>query len=111
MQFAVLTRAVDSPNLPPQVAVTLAHKTFELFASDRESRIKAVYPFAGQRAGLLIVDVQSGEDLQELIASLPFAPIIKTEIHPIGSVEGALKTTEQAQRRLAEFAPAVVSGR
>jgi muconolactone delta-isomerase len=111
LEFAVLTRAVDSPNLPPQVAVTLAHKTFELFASGKESRIKAIYPFAGQRAGLLIVDVQSGEDLQQLIASLPFAPIIKTEIHPLGSVQGALETTEQAQRRLAELAPTMAGGR
>jgi muconolactone delta-isomerase len=107
MQFAVLSRAVDNSNLPPQVAVKLAHDTFELLASGRERRITAAYPFAGQRAGLLIVDVNSGEELQDLIGSLPFAPIVTTEIHPIGTVQGALKTTEQAQRRIAEMASAM----
>ena len=107
MQFAVLSRAVDSPTLPPQAAVMLAQKTFELLASGSEPRIKAVYPFAGQRAGLLIVDVQSGDELQQLIGSLPFAPIVKSEIYPIGSIQAALQTIEQAQRRLAEMAPAM----
>jgi muconolactone delta-isomerase len=110
MQFVVIARAVDSTNLPPPVAVTLAHKTFELFASGQERRIKAIHPFAGQRAGLLIVEVQSGDELQELIASLPFAPIVSTEIHPIGTVEGVLKTTEQVQRQMAELAPATGGG-
>jgi muconolactone delta-isomerase len=110
MQFAVIARAVDSTSLPPLVAVALARTTFELFASGRERRITAIYPFAGQRAGLLIVEVQSGDELQELIASLPFAPIVTTEIHPIGTVEGVLKTTEQVQRQMAELAQGTVGG-
>jgi len=107
MQFAVLSRAVDNPNLPPQVTVKLARDTFELLASGRERRITAAYPFAGQRAGLLIADVDSGEELQDLIASLPFAPIVTFEIHPIGTLQGVLKTLEQAQRRMAEMASAM----
>jgi hypothetical protein len=73
--------------------------------------IKAIYPFAGQRAGLLIAEVQSGDELQELVTSLPFAPIVTTEIHPIGTVQGALKTIEQIQRRLAELGPGMVGAR
>jgi hypothetical protein len=46
----------------------------------------------------------------ELIASLPFAPIVTTEIHPIGTVEGVLKTTEQVQRRMAELGPGTAGG-
>jgi muconolactone delta-isomerase len=111
MQFAIISRAVDNPGIPPPVAVTLAHKTFELFASGQEPRIKAIYPFAGQRAGLLIAEVQSGDELQELVTSLPFAPIVTTEIHPIGTVQGALKTIEQIQRRLAELGPGMVGAR
>lgn len=106
MQFAVILRAVDSPILPPPVALTLVHKTFELVASGQEPRIKANYPFAGQRAGLMIIDVQSGDELQELISSLPFAPIVTAEIHAVGTVQAALKTVEEAQRRLAELGPA-----
>jgi hypothetical protein len=55
--------------------------------------------------------LQSGDELQELVTSLPFAPIVTTEIHPIGTVQGALKTIEQIQRRLAELGPGIVGAR
>ena len=75
------------------------------FASNQDSRIKAIYPFAGERAGLLIVDVKSGDELQDLLGSLPFAGITKTEIHPTGTVQSALKTMEAAERRIASMSP------
>jgi muconolactone delta-isomerase len=108
MEFVVITRALDSSNLPPQATISLAKQTFQLFASNKDSRIKAVYPFAGERAGVLIVDVKSGEDLQDLLGSLPFAGITKAEIHPIGSLQGSLKTMEEAERRVAAMTPAGV---
>ena len=106
MQFAVLVQNVDSSNAPPQAQVALVKRTFQMLASNQEPRIKAMYPFAGERAGILIVDVSSGEELQELIGNLPFAPVIKTEIHAIGTVQAALKTVEQAERRISEMAMA-----
>ena len=108
MEFVVITRALDSTNVPPAASIALAKQTFQMFASNQDSRIKAVYPFAGERAGVLIVDVKSGEELQELLGSLPFAGISKAEIHPIGSVQSTLKGIEQAEKRLASMTPAGV---
>ena len=59
MEFVVITRALDSTNVPPAASIALAKQTFQMFASNQDSRIKAVYPFAGERAGVLIVDVKS----------------------------------------------------
>jgi muconolactone delta-isomerase len=106
MQFAVITHALDSANVPPQVAVGLAKQTFQMLSSNPDPRIKSVYPFAGQRAAILIVDVKSGEELQELISSLPLFGISKSEIHAIGSVQSALKSIEDAERRILAMAPA-----
>ncbi len=111
MQFAVLTRANTAVNVPPAVAIGLAQKTFEQIAAGKESRIKAVYPFAGQRAGILIIEAQSGEELNEVIGSLPFFPIVNIEIHALGSVQSALKGIEQAQRQIAEMGPALAGSR
>jgi muconolactone delta-isomerase len=108
MEFVVITRALDSTNVPPAVTISLAKQTFQQFASNKDSRIKAVYPFAGERAAVLIVDVKSGEELQELLGSLPFSGISKAEIHPIGSVQSALKTMEEAEKRVAAMTPAGV---
>lgn len=108
MEFVVITRALDSTNVPPTASIALAKQTFQQFASNKDSRIKAVYPFAGERAGVLIVDVKSGEELQQLIGGLPFAGISKAEIHPIGTLQGALKTMEEAEKRVAAMTPAGV---
>jgi muconolactone delta-isomerase len=106
MQFAVIVHSVDQANVPPQVAIGLVKQTFQMLNSNKESRIKAAYPFAGERAGIFIVDVTSGDELQEVISNLPFSGIVKTEIHAIGSVQSALKSVEEAERRILAMAPA-----
>ena len=108
MQFAVLLRATDTAQLPPQAQMALAKRTFQMFTSNREPHIVANYPFAGERAGILIIEATSGEELQEVIGSLPLAPLVTAEIHPIGSVEANLKTIESAERLMAEMMPAGV---
>ncbi|TME22245.1 MAG: hypothetical protein E6I67_06165 [Chloroflexi bacterium] len=108
MEFVVITRALDSTNLPPAASIALAKQTFQMVASNQDSRIKAVYPFAGERAGVFIVDVKSGDELQELLGSLPFSGITKAEIHPVGSVQSSLKSIEAAEKRLAAMTPAGV---
>jgi muconolactone delta-isomerase len=106
MEFVVIARAIDSSNVPPQAVLALAKQTFQQFASNQDSRIKALYPFAGERAGVIIVDVKSGDELQELIGNWPLSGISQTEIHPIGTVQGVLKTLDAAERRMAAMAPA-----
>jgi muconolactone delta-isomerase len=98
--------AVDSGNVPPQVAIGLVKQTFQLLNSNQDPRVKTVYPFAGERAGIFIVDVKSGDELQELISGLPFSGITKAEIHAIGSVQSALKSVEETERRILAMAPA-----
>ena len=108
MEFVVITRAVDSSNVPPQVTVALAKQTFQMLKANKDSRIKAVYPFAGERAGILVIDAKSGEELQEVIGNMPLAGISSTEIHVLGTVEGVLKTLETAEQRIALMSPAGV---
>lgn len=40
-----------------------------------------------------------------MIGGLPFGPLVRTEIHPVGTVQSTLKTLEKAQQRLAELVP------
>jgi len=106
MQFAVIMRATDSSNLPPQMQVALPKQTFEMLTSRQDPRIKAIYPFAGERAGLFIIDTNSGDELQEVIGALPLSPMARAEVHPISTVQGVLKTLQQAEQRMAQMAPA-----
>ena len=108
MEFVVILRAVDQSNVPPPAAIAMAKQTFQMFAAKSDPRIKTVYPFAGERAGVLIVDVSSGDELQEVLGNLPFAGITKAEIHPVGSVQSSIKTMEAAEKRIAAMTPAGV---
>ena len=78
-----------------------------MLASGQEPRIKAVYPFAGERAGIFIVEVDTAEELQEVLGSIPLAPLARMEVHPVATVQATLKTLEKAEQSLAELmAPA-----
>lgn len=108
MQFAVIARALDSSNIPVPVQLTLVKKTFELLQSKAEPRIKEIYGFAGERAGILIIEASSGDELQEVLNSLPYLPLVKTEIHPIGTIDAALATVTQVQQTFTQLTPAGV---
>jgi muconolactone delta-isomerase len=101
MDFVVISRAVDSSNVPPQATITLAKQTFQMAKANKEPRIKAMYPFAGERAGVLIVEAKSADELQEILGNLPLAGISTNEIHPVSSVDSMLKSIEAAEQRLA----------
>ena len=106
MQFLVLTKAATT-NLPPQVTLPLVRQTFEMFLEKREPRIKQNLQFAGERAGATIIEAGSAEELSDIIASLPFSGVVDVSIHPLTTVEQALKVVKQAEQRLAQMAPAM----
>jgi hypothetical protein len=106
MQFAVIMRDTESSNLPPQVQLTLVRQTFEMLASKPDPRIKAHYAFAGERAGLFIIETSSHDEFQEVIGAIPLSPISKAEVHAISSDQSVLKNVQQSEQRMAQMAPA-----
>ena len=111
MQFAVIMRATDSSSLPPQAQLALPKQTFEMLKSKPDPRIKAVYPFAGERAGVFIVETDTADELQEMLGGLPISPLVRAEVHPVATLQGVLKTLQQAEQRMAQMAPAGASPR
>ena len=85
-----------------------ADEGFGFRRDNKEPRIKAVYPFAGERAGVFIVEAKSGDELQEIIGNLPLSGISTNEIHPLGTLDAVLKTIEIAEQRIAQMMPAGV---
>ena len=106
MEFVVISRAVDSTNVPPQATIALVKQTFQMAKANKEPRLKAIYPFAGERAGVMIVEAKSGEELQEILGNLPLSGISTNEVHAISTVESVLKTLDTAEQRVAAMTPA-----
>lgn len=108
MEFVVIARAVDQANVPPQAQIALAKQTFQMLKANKDPRIKHTYGFAGERAGLMIVEAKSGDEITEVISSLPLNGISTFEIHAVGSLDAVLKALDQAEQRVAAMAPAGV---
>jgi muconolactone delta-isomerase len=106
MEFVVISRAIDSANMPPQATIALVKQTFQMAKANKDPRLKAMYPFAGERAGVLIVEAKSGDELQDILGNMPLAGISTNEIHPVSTVDSVLKTLEVAEQRVAAMLPA-----
>jgi len=106
MEFVVISRAADSTNVPPLATLALVKQTFQMAKENKDPRIKAVYPFAGERAGVIIVEAKSGDELQEILGNMPLAGISTNEVHAITTVDSVLKTVEAAEQRAAAMMPA-----
>lgn len=101
MRFLVIGRLIDAPVAPPEQEIALLKATFEQLASGATSQIKAVYPFADERATALVVDVDSADDLGRLIGSLPAFRLSTFIAHPIASPQSVLDQLSQWEQLMA----------
>ncbi|HYW22730.1 MAG TPA: hypothetical protein VE953_01115 [Terriglobales bacterium] len=109
MQFAVIMRDSESSSLPLPARLALVKQTFEMLTTRPDPRIKAHYEFAGERAGIFIVETSSHEEFQELMGAIPLSPIATAEVHAITSTQSVLDTVKQGEQRMAQMAPAGAS--
>ena len=109
MQFLVIGRLIDTPVAPPEQEIAMLKATFEQFANGTNPHIKAVYPFADERATALVVDVDSAEDLGKLIGSLPATRLSTFVSHPIVSAQNVVDQLSGWQQMMkdAQAAPVV----
>ena len=101
MKFLVIGRMIDTPVAPPAQEIAMLKATFEQLASGTDPRIKAVYPFADERATALIVEVDSADDLGLLIGSLPASRLSTFVSHPIVSPQSVVDQLSQWEQLVA----------
>ena len=107
MQFVVEIRRMQTPQGPPQMEMALAKQMFQQFVNGQaDPRIKAVYPHAGERSGTLIVEVDSADELNQVMGQVPVLPLCEVHYHPVMSLQAGLAGVEEAERRLAATAGA-----
>jgi hypothetical protein len=101
MQFIVIARGIEAPVAPPQQELAMARATWEQLASGDDPRIKAVYPFADERASVIVVDMDSPDELAQWRFSLPAFRLFTFETHPITSPENVLNLVSQLEQAIA----------
>ena len=101
MQFLVVIRGNEAALLPPAQELALVRETFEQLASGKDKRIKAVYPFVGERAGALLCEATTPEELLECLMSLPFWRLVRAETHVVGTPKALAEQLGRMEQKLA----------
>ncbi len=101
MQFLVIGRLIDTPVAPPPQEIALLKATFAQFAGGVHPQIKAVYPFADQRATALLIEAQTGDELALLLGALPGSRLSTFESHPLTTAQNVVALLSQWEQSLA----------
>ncbi len=97
MLFFVKGELKGAYPLPPEQTLALVVAEWEtVIKHKQEGKIVAAGALAGLKAGCAIFDVDSNEELHNLVSHLPLFPFIEWEIIPLISPEFALEATKQS---------------
>jgi muconolactone delta-isomerase len=66
----------------------------------KKGKVECYYGLSGIRGGFGIIDVESHEELDELITNLPVSALGQIEVHPIISLESKLETFKKSMTQM-----------
>ena len=110
MKFLVIGDSVDygGPVNPADAAALIENVINPSLAMVEkwitEKKVVAGALFAGQRKGMLLVDVPSAEDLHKMLTTLPFWGLVKWEVTPLTSVASGIEANSNAAKGLRSMA-------
>jgi hypothetical protein len=90
MRFIVTGRMIDQAVAPPEQEIAILKATFQLFAENRDARIKDIYPHADERATTFVIDVDTADELTEILGSIPASRLSTFQSHPVTTPETVL---------------------
>lgn len=85
MRFLVISRNVHP--MPPEAVPSLIDASIA-WKRKYEDKIESIFGFAGTHGGGGIVNVNSHEELDKLMAEYPMLPFADVEIYPLVDLEG-----------------------
>lgn len=89
-QYLVLIRGINA------AAVT---ETFEHLAARRDPRVTALYPFAGELAGAVVMEAGSAAELPDMTTTGPAGRLCTFEYHTIAPLPSPPSEERRSDRR------------
>ena len=90
---------------PPELVPGLIDTTLA-WAHKYQGKVEQIWAVAGQQAGGGVLNVESLEELDIILAELPLGPFSETEVYPLVDLESSL----QHQKQMAQALTAGVQG-
>lgn len=106
MLYLVTGEFIDpGPMLSPQQLAPLLENSIlpsldALAKLEKEKKVLAGGILVGERAGVMIVEASSNEELDQLIQSLPFWGLLKWKVTPLNSFSARAVQDRQGMERL-----------
>ena len=101
MLFFVKAELRERPNLPREQWLGMTASTWEVIKQlEGSGKVLAGGAFVGRRAGCVIADVDSNEDLAELLNRLPVFAYLEWEVVPMIPADRALDGAKWALQQL-----------
>jgi muconolactone delta-isomerase len=95
MRFLVVTEA--SAPFPPEMALGMVEGMKQWSKVHRDSgKIEQIWSFAGIGGGGGILNVDSHEELDAIMAGFPFGPFSHIDIYPLADLDAGLTAFAQA---------------
>jgi len=89
MQFLIVTKPASAP--PPEMILPLIDAMSAWITANRASgKAKSLWSFAGTGGGGGVIDVDSHEELDEIMAGFPFGPFSTTEVYALSDLDRSL---------------------
>ena len=102
MQFLVITKQTGPP--PPEMVVPLIEAMQAWVAEGRASGTnKSSWSFAGMPGGSGFIEVDSHEELDEIMIRFPFAPFSSIEIIALADIDKALEGVKATYQKMMEM--------
>jgi muconolactone delta-isomerase len=102
MLFFVKAELRDHPPMPREQWLGRVASTWEVIKQlEHNGKVIVGGAFIGQRAGCVIADVESNEELADMLNRLPISGFLRWEVVPMIPAERALETAKWALQQLA----------
>ena len=102
MQFLIITRQRTPP--PPEMTLPLLGAMQAWMAQHRASgKIKSSWAFAGMPGGGGVIEVDSAEELDEIMAGFPLGPFSSIEVLALSDFDRNIEAVKVAFGRMMEM--------
>src|SRR5437867_7899692 len=101
MLFFVKATLHEQPHIPSDKWLGMIASTWEVIKQlENNGKVLTGGAFVGQRAGCVIVDVESNEELADLLNRLPLSAYLEWEVVPLITADRALESAKWALQQL-----------
>ena len=103
MLFLVIQKMKPGVVFTPEM-LDLNLASFEIFKDlEKKGIIKSMFGFADNTGGCGIVDVQSADQLFQMLATLPNSGLVDHEVYPLVTIDVVAETMQKIKEKMAEM--------